>query len=676
MRADAKKTLKALEEKLHKDNGGNSIVESVARVGSLSNESVATASKVRAKLSKLEVKKFKGDVCKWQEFWDSFESSIHSNDCLSDVDKFNYLRGLLEESAKSCISGFSLKSANYKSAVDILKERYGKKSAVQRAHMLQLMKTERVKDERDLASLRRLCDRVKTHFRGLEALGINKDTYSSIVVPHILDCLPKSVYIITREKEFHEWTVEDLLKPLKREIELREEHRESENKNNCKSGDRSVWKRGQSSAHALLTKSKVEACAFCLGGHRHEDCSRVDNKDKRKELLRKYSRCFNCLRKGHLARNCNVKVKCSVCKGEHHTSLCDQEKVPEGKPKVPEVAGEEGKVSATLVVTPKENVINKCGSKVALQTALAMLVGRKSGRVRVLLDSGSQRTFVTVKAAKEFGCEVVREENLSIGTFGQGASGSELRSVVRLDLKPLVGREVVSVEAYFVPEISVIKNQHLEVARENFAHLRDLWLSDVCQSSEDFEVDVLVGADYLWLLQRDCIRRGKPGESVAIDTVLSWVVSGPIGGLDVNEPVNTALANFVFAEVQNPVVDINQFWSLESIGIKDQTSDVHESVISDLKFTGIRYSVGLPWKENHDPLPSNYDLSFKRMKGQIKRLSKDPVLLAEYDTIIKTQEEKGIIEKVSSSNAISPESKIHYVPHQAVVRKDAATTKV
>ena len=51
-------------------------------------------------------------------------------------------------------------------------------------------------------------------------------------------------------------------------------------------------------------------------------------------------------------------------------------------------------------------------------------------------------------------------------------------------------------------------------------------------------------------------------------------------------------------------------------------------------------------------------------------------MLADYDTIIKTQEEKGIIVKVSSNNAISPESKIHYVPHQAVLRKVAATTKV
>ena len=64
------------------------------------------------------------------------------------------------------------------------------------------------------------------------------------------------------------------------------------------------------------------------------------------------------------------------------------------------------------------------------------------------------------------------------------------------------------------------------------------------------------------------------------------------------------------------------------------------------------------------------------MKGQIKRLSKDPALLAEYDSIIKAQEKTGIIEKVSPNESISNETKIHYVPRQAVVRKDATTTKL
>ena len=585
-KADVRRALKLLDEKLRENDASPSVAESSA--GSTSSESITTASKVRARLPKLEVKKFKGNVCKWQEFWDSFESSVHQNDCLSDVDKFNYLRGLLEEPARSCIAGFSLTAGNYKSAVDILRERYGKKSAVQRAHMQQLMKVERVKDEKDLPALRRLCDRVETHYRGLEALGIEKNTYSSIIVPHVLDCLPESVrLIITRGKEFHEWSVEDLLQPLKTEIELREEYREPERKGGREFPEKSSWKRGQSSAQALFAKSGVEACAFCLGAHRHEECRRVDSLEKRKDILKKYSRCFNCLRKGHLARKCSVKVNCSNCKKEHHTALCEQGKVPErdpeSKPKAPELDSGDRKVSTTLIVSPKDSVVCKPGSKVALQTALATLVGQRSGRVRVLLDSGSQRTFVTVKVAKALGCEVVRVENLSIGTFGQRALDSELRSVVRLDLKPLFGNEVVSVDAYVVPEISVIRNQHLEVVRDNYVHLKDLWLSDVCKSSEDLEVDVLVGADYLWLLQRDCIRRGKPGEPVAIDTVLGWVISGPVESCEEKEPA-AALVHFVSSEVRNPAVDVAKFWDLESIGIKDQSSDVHESVISDLQW--------------------------------------------------------------------------------------------
>ncbi len=88
-----------------------------------------------------------------------------------------------------------------------------------------------MRDERDIASLRRMCDGVETHYRGLEALGIEQATYSAIVVPAILDRLPESVRLtITRGTDFHEWSMEDLLTPLKHEVELREEHHEPERK--------------------------------------------------------------------------------------------------------------------------------------------------------------------------------------------------------------------------------------------------------------------------------------------------------------------------------------------------------------------------------------------------------------------------------------------------------------
>ena len=73
------------------------------------------------KLPKLTIRPFNGDLTAWTTFWDSFEAAIHRNDELSDIDKFNYLRSLLEHTAREAISGFSLTSANYGEAISILK---------------------------------------------------------------------------------------------------------------------------------------------------------------------------------------------------------------------------------------------------------------------------------------------------------------------------------------------------------------------------------------------------------------------------------------------------------------------------------------------------------------------------------------------------------------------------
>ena len=61
---------------------------------------VPQTAKVRAKLPKLEVCKFGGNISEWQEFWDSFGSAIDRNETLAEIDKFSYLRGLLIEPAR------------------------------------------------------------------------------------------------------------------------------------------------------------------------------------------------------------------------------------------------------------------------------------------------------------------------------------------------------------------------------------------------------------------------------------------------------------------------------------------------------------------------------------------------------------------------------------------------
>ena len=73
-----------------------------------SSSSEPLTSQIQIKLPKLELPKFTGDITQWQGFWDQFNTSIHENTSLSDVEKFNYLRTFLNDSAYSLISGLSL----------------------------------------------------------------------------------------------------------------------------------------------------------------------------------------------------------------------------------------------------------------------------------------------------------------------------------------------------------------------------------------------------------------------------------------------------------------------------------------------------------------------------------------------------------------------------------------
>ena len=88
--------------------------------------------------------------------------------------------------AQSAIAGFALTSANYKAATDLLKRRYGKKNAIQRAHINELLNLEPIYSERDTHRLRQMYDFAETKHRALGALGVEQDTYAAIVVPSLL----------------------------------------------------------------------------------------------------------------------------------------------------------------------------------------------------------------------------------------------------------------------------------------------------------------------------------------------------------------------------------------------------------------------------------------------------------------------------------------------------------
>lgn len=68
------------------------------------------------KLLTIQLKKFHGNYDEWLEFRDTFNSLIHHNNEIGNIQKFHYLRASLDDSALQIIQSLEFSTENYKSA--------------------------------------------------------------------------------------------------------------------------------------------------------------------------------------------------------------------------------------------------------------------------------------------------------------------------------------------------------------------------------------------------------------------------------------------------------------------------------------------------------------------------------------------------------------------------------
>lgn len=175
----------------------------------------------RVRLPKLSIKPFSGDITQWTTFWDSFKSAIHENPALSDVDKFNYLRSLLERTARESIAGLALTAPNYKEAVSVLEKRFGNTQQIISRHMDLLLNLEPVSAVHQLRNLRRLYDSLETHVRSLKSLGVDSKTNGTLLASVLLNKLPQELRLIVSRKT-SDVELDQLLKEVEQEIDARE----------------------------------------------------------------------------------------------------------------------------------------------------------------------------------------------------------------------------------------------------------------------------------------------------------------------------------------------------------------------------------------------------------------------------------------------------------------------
>ena len=413
----------------------------------------------RSKLPKLVLPKFRGNATKFRTFWDSFESAVHKNPGLSKIDKFNYLNSLLEGVALRAIQGLTVTDANYDAAINILNQRFGKPQQIISAHMDELLKIPACNGDKP-SQLRFVYDKVSVHVRGLEALGVDARQYGSLLIPVIMAKLPQDVRVqIARNTTQDVWEIGALLDVIQREVEAREI---SDNVKVTSDNRKSpVLPRDKlpPSANTLMAQgsgttpvNKGLQCVYCAGNHYSASCDRVTDTNARKEILKRDRRCFVCLRRGHRNDQCQQNKSCRRCQGNHHQSICERPFQPVGStPPVhtnSNLAGESrstneertelnDKDSSSASVSHTTTTSAKGPYKVLLQTAATYAKGFNNSSpvlLRILLDSGSQRSYVTTALKERLKLAPLKTETLNLNTFGDDRFTKQRCDLVKLSL--------------------------------------------------------------------------------------------------------------------------------------------------------------------------------------------------------------------------------------------------
>ena len=299
--------------------------------------------------------------------------------------------------------------------------------------------------------------------------------------------------------------------------------------------------------------------------------------------------------------------------------------------------------------------------------------------IRLILDGGSQKSYISERARGLLNLEATEEKSLSIATFGSAKGSTKVCPIVSVGMC-LRGYPSMSLTLYVMPTIcEPLVGQPVSACVKQYPHLLGLELADSSNSGSRMPIDMLIGSDYYWQLVTGSVCRGANGP-IAVHTKLGWVLSGPSlcdksGRCAMNLSVTHVLHSETHS-VEPCALDeqLRAFWELEALGIQDEEKTLYDDFTGAVKFENGRYKVPLPWREFRDPLPDNYQLSVNRLQGLLRRLRQDPAILREYDRIIQDQLTKGIVETVSPDEA-TPET-THYLPHHAVVRRDKSTTKV
>jgi len=302
------------------------------------------------------------------------------------------------------------------------------------------------------------------------------------------------------------------------------------------------------------------------------------------------------------------------------------------------------------------------------------VVGPKgSRRVRLLIDEGSQVSYIGSRTVAMTGCKSIGVELVRNTLLGGIVTDLHEENLREVKVKSLNG----NLEKYWtlrekpivctsLPRVTT--GPWMETLKDKNINLSDLASVQV----DEMDVEILIGSELRGQLMTGR-RISLGGDLYAEETVFGWALGGPV-------PVSKS-SHSNFSLFQHDL-NVQDMWSLDLLGIRDpievKTKSQEEEEAKKHFHANVsrtedgRYRVGLPWISEKPDLPSNKVIAEKRLESTTRKLQlKEAVEI--YDGIFRGWEEEGIVEVVSNDKS---EIGHHYLPHHPVFKPESKTTPV
>ena len=181
---------------------------------------------------------------------------------------------------------------------------------------------------------------------------------------------------------------------------------------------------------------------------------------------------------------------------------------------------------------PPQNITTTSAARskvqVLLQTARTYAYVENSNKllpVCVLLDSGTQRSYMTNHLKRKLGLIPIKTETLTLNTFGNEKFSKRDCDLMKLRLQ---GKNDEDVNISALSFESICSPVPSKVSLHEHSHLLDLDLADCISGNMDSQdnIDVLTGSDYYWDIITGEVARGDD-KLVAVNSKFEWRMSGP-----------------------------------------------------------------------------------------------------------------------------------------------------